>query len=1234
MRVIHRSILIFIWVLVPLLMASGQVYRFKVFNSSTGAPSNVIYGLYQDRQGYMWFGTVAGACRYDGLTYHTLGVAQGLIDPSVRVIFEDSKGVFWFATQGGVSCYDGTKFTAYTTANGLISNEVYSGLCTRSGDLWFGTASGLSRFDGKTFTSFGAAQGFPKGRVWTLFEDQQGRLWAGIRGNGVVCLPVAGGAAPTWIRYGKPDGLLDENVFAFAEDAAHRIWIATSGGLSVWDGHAFRTYTTKAGLGVNMISGVLVDRHGRIWCSTFGGGLARLDGEHFTVFNHGNGLPNDYLTSIAEDHEGNIWCGTWLNGVFRLSSEAFANYLPSTGLSDGGITGVGQTADGTLWFSSINSGLSSLDLQGHIRRYTTADGLLENSLWSLGIDHAGHIWTGGYQGVSCFDGRRFENFPNSRLGVGDRITCIQEDRQGHLWFGSHTSTSRGVARYDGHEFKLFSTEEGLVQNQVSTISLDHAGNLWFCCEGGLSRYDGAVFHNLHTGNGLPGKRVRCIFEDEDGSFWIGTTDGLCRMTGTRMEKFGIAEGLPNNSIRTITRYNGAIWVGTSCGIAVFDGQRFWTYGLKDGLLSNEFFTGACLRAQDGSLWFGTNEGAVRFRPTVEIARPLPPRMYLQEIRVTGSSTLNVRANAAGVATPLQLAFDQNSVTFGFLALSFVEEESIRYSYRLQGFDRDWSAPTPERSARFTNLPPGEYTFLVKAASAHGLWSAPQAVALTIRPPFWNLWWFRLALAALVLAAGYGVFAWRIRNLNEKQRQRLERLRELQEQRLTTLRQLLDSIRLINSQLDMTTVLQNTAEESARLVGGEPGGLGLVEGGELIFKRRFLEGQWQDCHLVIPLGRGIAGQAAAEGRTFVINDPQAVALISAANQELYPVDGFMDVPIRTRSGNVLGVLEVKRKPGAPAFSEDDRQLIESLAAQAAGAIENANLYGELEEKNLMVAESLKELERLYAQEREVTHALQELNRMKTNFLMVTSHEMRTPLTVVKGYNETLLAELFGPLTDIQKRSLGVSQRMIERMVTTFQDLLEMLKINEGRALLKPTVFDAAALAAEVVEDLRPFIEKRRQHVQVQAPGPVSLTADREKVHLVLTNVLQNAIKFTHDEGVISLTLEAVPERVRLTVIDSGIGIPAGEIDRIFDQFYTNSDSSTHTSGRYEFSARGTGLGLAIAKSYTEAHGGHIRAVSQGIGCGTTIEIEFPAACQAPMEELAPDLNRQAVKEGMR
>lgn len=1163
--------ILFFLLLVPSVLA--QSYKFKIYNTSSGLPNNAVYYILQDSKGYVWFATNDGVCRYDGVKYQSFTMEQGLADNSVRAIVEDKKGDLWFLTRSGITRYNGSKFTSYTINEGLPENEIRSGLCAENGSLWFGTSKGLSHFDGEKFINYGLEVGLPNSPIWKILEAKSGELWLGLRGAGLAKFD-----GKKFTVYGKAQGLLDENVFDLALDSDNGVWIATGGGVYYFSQENFRPYTSLDGLGSERVSSIRLDRFGRVWCGTYGGGISRLEKDgHFTVFNRKNGLPDDYIISHMQDYEGNIWWGTQRSGVFYFLNEKFSNYTEKNGIGEGTISALSQASDGTMWFSSFSNGLISLSPDGKTQSYGIKDGLMEEELWAVLVDSRGRVWTGGHKGISCYEKGRFTNFLPSQIGIKTRITAFIEDKQGRIWIGSDSSTSDGIVVYDNNEFTFYSTKEGLIKNQVNSFALDNKGNLWVCTEGGLSCFNGKDFINYTEKEGLPNKYVHRFYQDEQGYFWVGMGVGIARFDGKTFQYYTKKDGLSDNAIRSITSYDGALWIGTLRGISVFDGKKFTNYTIKNGLV-NDGITNGIKSTIDNSLWFSTIEGVVRYQPKEQLLVTKAPILHITSI-LAGEEQISL-------TDYLSVDYKQNTVKFDFVALSFTDETAIRYSYLLENFDNKWSEPSEQRLARFTNLPAREYTFLVKAVSAAGIWSQPIAIKFEVLPPYWQTWWFRFLVIVVMALLAYGVYAWRI-----------EAFRRRHESRIASLRQLLESIQVINSQLELETVLQDIVSQSAKLIGAEPGGIGLVEDNNIVFHRLWLKDHWQNDLLQFPIEDSIVGQAVTKAETIVINEPTEEELNFPNNLKPYYKNGFMDVPIITRTGKVVGVLDIRRRMGKPLFTKLDRQLIESLANQAAVAIENAALYGELA--------------KLYHNEQQITRSLQDLDKMKTNFVILASHEMRTPLTILKGYHDVLLNASNDSLTKSQQRALAICQRTIDRLVVIANDILEMLKITEGKAMLKPTRFNLKDLVDEVISDLSGFIEKRNQKLYLSISNDISeVCLDKEKIRLILLNLLQNAIKFTLDKGEISLELIREKEFIHITVKDNGIGIVEKELERIFDKFYTGGDPMQHSSGKYEFGARGTGLGLAIAKNYAEIHGGRLWAESDGLGKGSSFHLLVP------------------------
>jgi signal transduction histidine kinase len=189
-----------------------------------------------------------------------------------------------------------------------------------------------------------------------------------------------------------------------------------------------------------------------------------------------------------------------------------------------------------------------------------------------------------------------------------------------------------------------------------------------------------------------------------------------------------------------------------------------------------------------------------------------------------------------------------------------------------------------------------------------------------------------------------------------------------------------------------------------------------------------------------------------------------------------------------------------------------------------------------------------------------------------------------------------------------------------MIESFDEILEMLRLERGLTL-SPRAVDVPQLLRTVVEELDPFVDRRRQRLRLETEGAApTLQADPARLHTVFLNLVENAIKFTPDGGEIVVTVRPSGPGVSVTVRDTGIGIDPAEVAHVFDAFYTRRDTRHHRSGRWEFEARGSGLGLAIVRGHVEAHGGSVRVESAGLGRGATFTVQLPAHPPPPREQV--------------
>lgn len=1210
----------------------------KVFTDRDGLPQNSVMTAMVDQAGRFWVGTQDGAAFYNGRSWQQLNLPDSDRSNYIMQIVQATDSSLWFATWGGgLHRLHKGEWTSYNTQNSQIPSDLIGAISTGSnGSIWVGTDNGLSRLSADGWLHFNTSSGLPGNKVQALLVSTQGSqevVWVGTS-SGLACLQDG-----RWKNFTTKAELPDNNIRALLQTVApsgqKRLWVGTDTGLAVLEDGKWSSVNT--GLPKESVSALLEtksSRGNRLWVGTISAGIAYLEDGHWSRLDNRTGLSSNAIGCLMATANNTIWIGTMGGGLVRLRTDGWVVFNTDNGLPNNIVWALAATVEKeqeSYWIGT-DDGLAHLK-DGQWRIYTVKDGLPNNSVWALAGKSSDRLWVGTANGLARLEGGRWTSFTTENGLPNNQIVALLEV-EGGIWVG----TNGGLAKLEDGKWTIYNRLSGLPNNSVNALlevnSKSGKKSVWVGTHNGLARFEDSVWTSYDSRSGLPNSNVWALLEVERPTgreLWAATSGGVAtlRLDDPSSRWSALPIQLPGRIVMQMRADSNHIYIFTTRGIARLtplsstakDGSEFLvtTYTVEDGLPSNSINQGASMIDHRGRVWAGTILGAAVQNSTDEISERSASPLVLEQVYINDKAYVeNTKLPIEAGFGSVPLSYTEQNLSFEVALLSYYREADIRYSTQLYGFDpqpSQWSA-SPRRT--YTNLPAGDYVFKVWAKDYTGTIVGPLETPFSIKAAPWNTWWAYMMYLLGFTGSGFAAYRWQMRRINVKEQAKLEELRNTHNQRVESLKLLLESIRIINSQLSLDAVLLNIAAESARLVDAEPGSIGLVEGDKLIFRLLWNRGVLEPKQLIFPIGKGIAGKVAETGKPYIVNDPDSDPnLLFPEEVKLYAPYGFIDMPIIDRKGRVVGVLDVRRPKGRAPFTEADLQIIELLTHQAAVAIENASLYGTLEEnrlalqeKNLIIAESLKELESLYRNEQKVTRALQDLNQMKTNFMIVTSHELRTPLSVLRSYLDLLLEEEVAALTPSQRESLEFCQTAVERIVESVDSITEMLQIHEGRIELRKSEFDLCGLVTEVAQELEPFVKQRGQKLNLKLPHTLVICADKARLRSVLVNLIQNSIKFSYDGGNIEIEAAVEGSDVALTVRDEGIGIAAEEIERIFEKFYTQSDTSKHTSGKFKFSARGAGLGLSIARSYIEAHGGRIYAESKGLRQGSSFHVRLP------------------------
>ncbi|MBM3296039.1 MAG: diguanylate cyclase [Candidatus Aminicenantes bacterium] len=822
----------------PLLAQESLLFR--RYNINQGLSQNSVYAILQDRHGFMWFATQDGLNRFDGYTFRIFrpkpedrsSLSNGLLTS----LAEDALGFLWVGTDTGfLNRYDPASetFRHFRPVSSVPPRQerpaITSLLAERSGRLWVGTSSGLVRFhpSSETFQLFRSSAQDPASlsgdSITVLYKSPQGDFWVGTRGAGLNLFdPVRGRA----VRY-----LPGATVLAVLEDDG-ALWVGTDGGLVRLDPRSGRTdvFRNDPGrsdsLAHDRVTSLIKDRNGDIWVGTRNG-FDRLDREASRFIHYRNdafdetSLCDDDVLTLAQDRSGGLWVGTQGGGLSLLDrvSVPFGHLRDKSGApnrrSRNQIWAIMEDETGTLWIGTA-AGLHlhnrrTGSRQNYVHDPRNPGSLSQDIVRSVIMDRRGSVWVATESaGIDRLDpgAGSFVHFRHDPRDPGslssNEVRCLLEDRDGSIWAAT---MGGGLNRFDRAtgRFVRFrhnpADASSLSTDRTYSLCQDREGFLWVATwGGGLNRLDpatGGVRHYRHATtdpDSISDNSILSVTEDRAGNIWAGTRGaGLCKLEpqdreGGRFRTYSEEDGLPNSQIyAALEDEDGFLWLTHNRGLSRFDPAtgKIKNFGTLSGVQSPEFNGNAKFQSARGEMFFGGINGLNAFFPGKVKDNPYPPPVAITELQVF-NRTVDIGPDANGrvvlerstvLGSAVRLSHGENMITLKFAALHYAVPEENQYAYILEGFDKDWNFVGAVRQATYTNLPPGEYVFRVRASNSDGLWNEQGAsLSVVIAPPFWRRLWFQTLAVLSALAAVAGAVGRRFW-LQAQNRRRLESMVE-------------------------------------------------------------------------------------------------------------------------------------------------------------------------------------------------------------------------------------------------------------------------------------------------------------------------------------------------------------------------------------------------------------------------------------------------------------------------
>ena len=787
--------------------------NFDFYSQEHGLSSNQIHSILQDKKGWMWFGTSQGACRFDGYKFTVFKSdaddSTSLKGNLVRAIFEDRKGQLWIGTEnGGLNKFNREKenfqhlFSSGTQTQlkdasvtsihedkvgnlwvgtdshlYLIKGETNISeikptslpfptdyfrvlLSDQSGRIWLGTNHGLFVYNQKTNTSekINLAQSLSANEeIWEIVMDDDGTIWVGTYANGMFSVNQATLEAKQIII--DPNNERSLTVRSISKDKNGKYWIGTRGGLYIYErnkgvtAHYYHEEREPKSLVNNSIQCIAHDLKGDVWIGTRNG-INFLIEERQNIHGY-KSMPGDdrYLNSSEIyafwiDPKGDVWAGTESGGINILNRKTgrFRYLVPQKGnpnsLSRNCIKALMDDGRNNLWIGTFLGGLDVLNLRTESFKHYRNDpanpaSLSDNRVWAFLKDSNNDIWVGTTAGLDKYNSTtdNFVHYPNLSQG---QVNWLAEDDEHCLWIGSDILVVYNPKNQD--VVQINQSTRYMLQDSKKRfwLATNNEGVALYSKEKGIIRY-------FTEKNGLANNQTLAILEDNDHFLWISTTNGLSKFDPEK--------------------------------------ERFHNFSLKNGFQNNQFTYGAAYKTKNGELLFGGISGFNVFDPAkIKSGEYFAPivltdlKIFNKSVKI-GESKKDVLQKSISETGKIQLKYEQNSITLDFASFDYANNIGIQYSYYLENFDKDWTEPSVGRSATYTNLDPGEYTFRVKTVSIDRQESnSGPVLTIVVLPPYWQTWWFRVILFATIAGLFYMLIAFLVNKEKLKNDLVLERMK--------------------------------------------------------------------------------------------------------------------------------------------------------------------------------------------------------------------------------------------------------------------------------------------------------------------------------------------------------------------------------------------------------------------------------------------------------------------------
>lgn len=810
---------------------SAQQYNFHNYSVKDGIAQSQVYCMLQDSRGYLWLGTRGGGLtRFDGLSFKTFTTKDGLANNYILCLREDSQHNLWIGTDNGLSFYNGLMFKNYSPEQSTSADmkEIdFDG----EGHLWIASSEGLLKFDGRRFVNMSQLVNDHQHVINTvLVLNPQTILYANA--NGLFNLHKNGTAYTYTLNKQYPQ------INCIRKDRTGTIWLGTYGtGVFTGDGEQFTQLKSNATLQSSIVWNINFDKKNHAWISTLTNGVIGYDlqNDTYNFLTEQEGLSNNHVRCMLQDHSGNFWFGTSGGGVSNYFGKMFTHYDKGNGLGGNFVYSIFKDSKNRTWIGTADKGLTVLDHSG-FSTINASKGFADVKVKAIGEDNFGNLYFGtdGF-GLYIYHDSLFENIGKLQ---SQYIKSIVKDHDGIMWVAA---AGNGIYKIEptksskGNNLVISNLNEGsgLLQNRITVLHCDKRNRIWYGTENAGVGCIGSA-DAINSKDGMPSDAIRSFAEDSLGVLWVGTAgDGIAALPiydEKMVVENSFRDQLTSNNIYLMAfDAKSNLLVGSESGIdyVVFNKERSISevkhYSKGDGFTGIETCQNAVCDNGDGTFWFGTINGLTKYNPSNLVKNENEAITVINDVRLYYISLIKTKFKKFvgdwNAVQYLELPYNQNHLSFDFMGINFSNPDAVRYKWKLEGFDEEWSPVSSQRTVTYSNIPSGHFIFKVMSCNENGVWNKiPATLKIYVRKPFWFEWWFIIAGSAAFVAGVWIVFKQRERSIKQKaseQQQKLILEKELIELEHKALRLQMNPHFIFNALNSIQSQIGTDNEQNAR-----------------------------------------------------------------------------------------------------------------------------------------------------------------------------------------------------------------------------------------------------------------------------------------------------------------------------------------------------------------------------------------------------------------------------------